>query len=334
MRFGVIGTNWITDRFLQAAQSVEDFALTAVYSRTEERARAYADQWSIPHRFTELAQLAKSDELDAVYIATPNSLHAEHAIQCMQHGKHVLCEKPLASNAAEVRAMQAAAQDNGVLLMEAMKSTCMPGFEAVQAALPRIGRVRRYYASYCQYSSRYDAYRQGTVLNAFNPTYSNGAMMDLGIYCLYPLLTLFGAPTRIQATGYMLESGVDGEGSMVLTYPDMDAVIMYSKITSSSLPSEIQGEDGTLVMDSISEPHRVQLRLHDGTLEDLTRAQPEPPMAYELREFIRTLQAGRLESSINSFARSLATITVMDEARRQLGLVYEADRRAVQEQQG
>lgn len=244
IRFATIGTNWITERFIQAALETEQFALTAVYSRTEQKGKEFAAKFGDPQVYTDLEALASSSDIDAAYIASPNSLHAEQAILLMDHGKHVLCEKPMASNAAEIRRMIEAARRNDVLLMEALKSTLMPNFRAVHDNLYKIGRVRRYFSSYCQYSSRFDAFKQGKVLNAFNPAFSNGALMDLGIYCIYPMVTLFGKPESVQASAVMLSSGVDGEGSLIVRYPDMDGVIMYSKITDSYLPTEIQGRTG------------------------------------------------------------------------------------------
>lgn len=327
IRFGVIGTNWITEAFIQAAQETGEFALTAVYSRTEEKAAEFAGKFDIPHRFTDLTAFAASDAFDAVYIASPNSLHAEYAVLCMTHGKHVLCEKPAASNTAELTAMVEAARANKVVFMEALKSTLMPNFQAVQEHLHKLGPIRRYSAGYCQYSSRYDAYKQGTVLNAFNPIFSNGSMMDLGVYCIYPCVVLFGAPLKVQATGVLLESGVDGEGSLLLSYESMDAVIQHSKISSSYQPAEIQGEHATMIIDRINEPGRVEIRYRDGSVEDLTRPQGERTMRYEAAEFIRLIQAGELESATNSHAASLAAMAIMDEARRQIGLVFPADRK-------
>ncbi|AND40155.1 Gfo/Idh/MocA family protein [Cytobacillus oceanisediminis] len=325
VRFGIVGTNWITERFLKAALQVEDFQLTAVYSRTEEKAKEFAAKYGVERTFTDLKTMAASGEIDAVYIASPNSLHAEQSILFMKNNVHVLCEKPVASNTKELKYMIAAARENNVLLMEALKSAFMPNFLAVKENLHKIGQVRRYFASYCQYSSRYDAYRQGTVLNAFNPDFSNGSLMDIGIYCVYPLVALFGKPVEIKAAGYVLESGVDGEGSMVLKYPDMDAVIMYSKITDSSLPAEIQGEEGNIVIDRISSPEKVELHYRNGEREDLTQDQLSDSMYYETKEFIRLVQAGKTESDINSYANSMITMEIIEEARRQIGVVYPAD---------
>lgn len=325
IRFATIGTNWITERFIQAALETEQFALTAVYSRTEEKGREFAAKFGDPQVYTDLKALAASSDVDAVYIASPNSFHAEQAILMMDHGKHVLCEKPMASNAAEVRRMIEAARRNDVLLMEALKSTLMPNFRAVQDNLYKIGQVRRYFSSYCQYSSRYDAFKQGKVMNAFNPAFSSGALMDLGIYCIYPMVTLFGKPESVQASAIMLSSGVDGEGSLVVRYPEMDGVIMYSKITDSYLPTEIQGEYGTIVIDRINQPYEVKILYRDGTTEELTCFQPQESMYYEALEFIELILSGKRESQINTHARSLAVAELMEEARRQFGLRYAAD---------
>lgn len=327
IRFAIIGTNWITERFLQAALETEEFILAAVYSRTEDKGKAFAAKYADPKVYTDLEAMLQDDEIDAVYIASPNSYHVDQAILCMNHGKHVLCEKPMASNAAEVSAMIEAAKKNDVLLMEAMKSTLMPNFKTVRDNLYKLGPIRRYFASYCQYSSRYDAYKEGTVLNAFNPEYSNGSLMDLGIYCLYPMVTLFGKPDAVKASGYILSSGVDGEGSLLLSYPEMDAVIMHSKISDSYAPTEIQGENGTMIIDKINQPYDVKIRYRDGTIENVTQLQTHESMYYEAQEFIDLIRCGERESSVNTYANTLTTAEIMEEARRQIGLVFPADSR-------
>ena len=179
VRFGIIGTNFITDWILEAAREELRFEATAVCSRSRETGQAFALKHGIPHLFTSPEEMAASSLIDAVYIAVPNSLHAALSILFMQQGKHVLCEKPLASNAKEAREMIRVARQNGVTLMEAMKSTLTPNFRQLRRHLAEAGCLRRYFASYCQYSSRYDKLKAGIVLNAFNPELSNGAMMDL-----------------------------------------------------------------------------------------------------------------------------------------------------------
>ncbi|MDF2904583.1 MAG: oxidoreductase protein, partial [Bacillus sp. (in: firmicutes)] len=312
VRFGVVGTNWITEAFIKAASDHQDFALTAVYSRTKERAEEFAGKFQVKSVYTDIETMASSNEIDAVYIASPNSLHARQAICFLKQGKHVLCEKPVASNKEELQAMILAAKENGVLLMEALKSSFLPNFQVVRDHLDKIGRVRSFFASYCQYSSRYDAYKEGNILNAFKPEFSNGSIMDIGIYCIYPLVVLFGKPESVQATGTMLESGVDGKGSILLKYKEMDAMVMFSKITNSSLPAEIQGENGNIVIDKINIPEKVEIHYRNGEVEELTQAQKEGTMYYEAKEFIELIKSGKVESMINSYENSLTVMEIID----------------------
>ncbi|EHL79003.1 Gfo/Idh/MocA family protein [Bacillus smithii] len=326
IKFAIIGTNWITEEFIKAAKEVPDFSLKAVYSRTEEKAKEFAAKVGAELTFTNLEEMAKSDEIDAVYIASPNSFHAEQAILLMNHGKHVICEKPMASNTKEVQAMIEAAQQNNVVLMEAMKTTLLPNFQAIRKHIHKIGKIRRYFASYCQYSSRYDAYKQGTVLNAFNPQFSNGSLMDLGVYCLYPMVVLFGKPLNVKANSVKLETGVDGEGSVILDYGEMDAVVQYSKISNSYIPAEIQGEEGSIIIDAVHTPQKVEIRYRDGRIEDITETQDHHPMYYEAKEFIELIQNGKQQSEINSLQHSLTTIEIIEKARKQTGIVFPADK--------
>ena len=326
VRFGVVGTNFITDWVIAGGQEDKRFELTAVCSRSEETARLFAAKYNIPYIFTSLETMAESPLIDAVYIASPNVLHAEQSIICLQRGKHVLCEKAFASNAPEVRRMIELAQNNGVTLMEAMKPTLTPGFRAVQKALPRIGTIRQYFSCYCQYSSRYDKLKEGTVLNAFNPALSNGAIMDIGIYTIYPMVVLFGRPQTIRAAGIKLFSGVDGHGNVCFTYPNsLTASVLFSKIVNSHLPTEIQGEDGIITLDRINIISEAALTPRNGQKENILPAVDQNEYYYEVAEFIDLIQSGRKESVNNSLENSLITMEIMDEIRRQLGVVFPAD---------
>ena len=334
IRFGVIGTNFITDWIIAGAKQDERFELVAVCSRTQERANEFAAKYDIPYTFTSLEEMAASPLIDAVYIATPNYLHASQSILCMKYGKHVLCEKPMASNAYEVKQMIAASRQYGVTLMEAMKPTLTPNFRVLREALPKAGVIRRYFASYCQYSSRYDKFKEGIVLNAFKPELSNGAMMDIGVYTVYPMVVLFGRPNKISASGVVLSTGTDGQGAVNFEYEGMSATVLYSKIANSSLPTEIEGEDGNFMLDKINQINRVTWQARPvvssgkGPLtpvEDISAITDKDEYYYEVAEFINLVQAGKLESEVNSHENSLITIEIIDEVRRQLGVSFLAD---------
>ena len=335
IRFGVVGTNFITDWVIAGAREDARFELAAVCSRTKERAEEFAAKHNIPHIFTSLEEMAASDKVDAIYIASPNYAHAEQSILCMNNGKHVLCEKPMAANALQARRMVECSRKNGVTLMEAMKSTLSPNFLAAKENLNRIGTPRRYFASFCQYSSRYDKFKEGVVLNAFRPELANGAMMDIGVYTIYPLVVLFGKPQAINAQGVVLSSGVDGQGAVNMQYDGLNATVLYSKIANSQLPAEIEGEDGNILIDRIQTPVDVRFYPrqapasgHEKRAEGELLSQPEEhnEYYYEVKEFIDLIEQGRVESEINSHYNSITTLEIIDEVRRQLGVSYPADK--------
>lgn len=335
VRFGIVGTNFISDWVITGAKEDPRFEAAAVCSRTQERGEVFAARHSIPRVFTSLEDMAASDAVDAVYIASPNCCHAAQSILCMSHGKHVLCEKPLASNAAEARRMIEASERYGVTLMEAMKPTMTPYFKTVADNLHRVGTVRRYFASYCQYSSRYDKLKAGELPNAFDPSLSNGAIMDIGVYTIYPMVVLFGKPRTVSATAMLLRSGVDGQGAVNFSYDGMDATVIYSKIADSRLRSEIQGEDGLLSMGSINRMHDIRLRPRTANLgggmcadaaeEHLSVTANHDEYYYEVAHFIDLIEAGQRQSPVNSHATSLAVMEIIDEIRRQTGVIFPAD---------
>ena len=334
IRFGVIGTNNISDWVIAGGRQDERFELVAVCSRTQERADEFAAKHNIPHTFTSLEEMASSPLIDAVYIATPNYVHAEQSILCMNHGKHVLCEKPFASNAREVKQMIEAAQRNHVTLMEAMISTLNPNFIIAKEKLKNLGTIRRYFACYCQYSSRYDKFKEGIILNAFKPELSNGAVMDIGIYTIYPMVALFGKPQKIEAQGIVLHTGADGQGAVNFQYDGMNATVLYSKIANSALPTEIEGEAGNLLLDKIHITKQVdfiprqvtaQGKEQENYCQSIGVPLDKSEYYYEMAEFMNLIEQGKQESTLNSWENSLTTLEIIDEIRRQLGVHYPAD---------
>ncbi|KIL52025.1 Gfo/Idh/MocA family protein [Jeotgalibacillus soli] len=325
MRIGVIGTNWITDSLIEASKNVEEATITAVCSRKQDTGEAFASKHGIPHVFTSITEMCRSGVIDGVYIATPNSVHHEQAIACLEEGIPVLCEKPLTATRELAEKMIETSRKNQVLLMEAMKSTVMPNFKRAQELLPSLGQIRRYSAHYGQYSSRFDAFKEGDIKNAFKPEFANGSLMDLGVYTLYPLVALFGMPEEVKAVSVNLHSGVDGQGVVALRYPEMDAVVTYSKIIDSYLPAEIAGEKAALHIEHISSPSGVTKINKGGEREDHTIPATKASMAYELEEFIQCWKKGKIESSINTHKLSLNVIALMQEIRKQIGVTYPLD---------
>lgn len=326
VRFAIIGTSKITEQFLKGALQVDDFKLQAIYSRNIEKAKEFGSTYGAVEFYDDIYEMTKSPNIDAVYIASPNALHYSQGIICMNNKKHVLIEKALASNKNEVKEMIETAKRNNVLLMEAMKTTQLPNFKVLMDNIHKIGKVRRYFASFCQYSSRYDKFKAGIIENAFKRELSNGSLMDIGVYCIYPMVALFGMPKEIKGNGIMLSTGVDGEGSAIFKYDDMIGEIQYSKISNSYIPSEIQGEEGSIIINKINSFSEMTIRYRDGSEEKIEIPQKDSDdMYYEVKEFIKLIQNNQRESKINSHNNSYNTMKIMDEIRNQIGLKYDSD---------
>lgn len=323
IQFAVIGTNVITDNFLEAASRCEEIALGAVYSRSLDRAREFGAKYGVTKVYDQLEDLAADPDITFVYVASPNSFHCSQSILLMEHKKHVLCEKAIASNEKELRQMLQTAADNQVILLEAMRTAFDPGFLEVQSQLKNLGTIRRVSFQYSKYSSRYDKFRAGIIENAFDPKFSNGSLMDIGVYCVHALIHLFGRPESIQATCVKLHNGVDGTGTILAAYPDMIAELLYSKIANSYLPSEIQGEDATMIIDEINSPKQIVIHYLDGRKEQIDVEKDSNTMLYELQAFLDMIQGKGTAMEYNQY--SIMELEMMDQARRQTGLVFLAD---------
>lgn len=326
INFGVIGTNVITERFLEAGKDAEGFCPRGVYSRSREKAVDFARKHGADLAFDSLEDMDSCKEIDAVYVASPNSLHASQSIQMLKGGKHVLCEKPIASNQREFEEMKKVALEKRRILLEAMRSVYSPGFQAIRENLHKLGKIRRVSFQYCQYSRRYDNFKKGIIENAFNPALSNGALMDIGVYCVHPLVSLFGKPEKVISSSLKLSNGIDGAGTILTEYPDFQGELLYSKITDSRVPSQIQGEEGSMVIREIPDPQEVVLYYRDGRTETLEIPRTENNMVYEIREFLRLIREKRY--SHEYLENSQMEIELMDEVRRQQKIFFPADRKS------
>lgn len=281
-----IGTSAITRNLLDAVAGNPQFRHTVVHSRDASRGRAFADETGASRVVTGLDQLAVADDVDAVYIASPNVAHHDQALSLLKAGKHVLVEKSACLTASGWQELAEAARSRGLALLEANRNSVWhPGMAELRAALPRIGRIRLSELSYCQRSSRYDRFLAGETPAIFDPTMGAGALMDIGTYPLESMIELFGTPPSFSTEAVLLRNGIDGAGTLTAHYHSHLCTVTWSKISDSHQPSVIQGEDGTLVADSIEDPTVITLTA-GGTrrVVELTRRRVRD-MAHELDAF-------------------------------------------------
>ena len=348
VRFGVIGAGFSAHWFAEAVTREPAAQIVAITSAHRERAAAFAEEHGIPHARASLEEMLAAHgpgseaPIDVVYVGSPNSLHAEHAITALEAGFHVLVEKPFALTAGQARAMVDATGRADRFLMEGWLSAFEPGVAQVRDALGRMDRLHRVVLSKEQFSSRMEAYRAGSLPPAFDPALGGGSLMDLGIYPVSLAIHLFGKPDRVTATGELLDSGVDVRGTVILSYDSgehdgLEVVCLHSK-TSPGTESTFAADHDVLSIDDCQWPERIELRgpaadrstgedrqAHEDLSVERTAQQPGHQLAYELAEVCRLVRAGARESDLHPLSSSVAAIAALEEARRQVGVRFPAD---------
>ncbi len=322
MKYGIIGTGWIAEAFIRGARLICNSEIAAVYSRTEETGKAFADRNGIPLVFTDIDEFSKGD-FDAVYIASPNALHYEQSKKMLSAGKNVICEKPITVTPAQFLDNKALADKNGLIYMEAIMYMHTPNRERLRENIGRLGRISSAHLDFSQLSSKYPAFLRGERPNIFNPALATGCLMDLGIYCVYPCIDLFGMPEKINADAVFLETGADGSGSASLNYGDKIITFTYSKTGQDYRGSCIYGDEGTINIESISKLINSEYVDNWGKSEivcpDMSK---EEIMGYEALEFEKFISGEMPEKYLLSTEMSYKVSSVMKTIRDLAGIKF------------
>lgn len=320
IRWGIIGPGNIAKKFATGLTALPDAELVAVGSRTQAGADAFGELFGVPHRHASYDALAHDPQVDAVYIATPHSLHRENSLLCLEAGKAVLCEKPFTINAAEAETVVSLARQKGLFLMEAMWTRYLPLMVKVRELLAEgvIGDVRMLSADF-GFGSRFNPQSR-----LYDPNLGGGALLDVGVYPVSLASMVFGSPAHITSMAHLGPSNVDEQAAIILGYTGGQLAVLSTSIQATT-PQEavLMGTEGRI---KIHYPWWVPTRL---TLS--RRGQPdeviEIPFSgngynYEAAEVAQGLRAGKLESEIMPLDETLSIMGTMDEARAQWGLKY------------
>ncbi|WP_396644811.1 Gfo/Idh/MocA family protein [Microbacterium sp.] len=311
IRIGIVGTSSISERLADAVRAVDGVALGRVASRDEDRGREFADRIGAPGVAHGLRALLAADDVDAVYIASPNAVHAEQVRTAVDAGVPVLVEKPATVTAGEWAGLVARARERGVVLLEAMRTAYDPGIRAVEDVLPGLGRIRRVSFRYEKRSARYDHVLAGEQTNIFDPALGGSALRDLGVYPLHALVLLFGEPREVSGARVGIASHTDGLGSAIAEYDDFVADVAWSKITDTTLPSEIQGEEASLSIDAIDAPRRLILSPRGSAPEVIEVEAPENPMIGEVERFRDAVRGADIAADQDRTAHTLRIVDLL-----------------------
>lgn len=325
MKFGIIGTNFVSDFFMDGANLVEACEVVGVADVSLEAAQKFADKHGIAHAFGSYEELAAASLIDAVYIAVPNGLHQKISTYFMERKIPTFCEKPLASNAEQVKAMYACSKEHNVYLQEGLIPLYNPNLANLKAYLPKLGKLHQISFTFAKYSSRYDAYLRGENPSTFRSDLANGAIMDLGVYVIADCVALFGKPKEIISRCELLDTGADVAGASIFVYDDCIATLSYSKASDTKNICEICGELGTITIDQPSQPQEIIFYDRKAGTKQVISEPVKENFYYEIKEMIEAVEAGRTESKSVPHALSIAIHEVLSECRKKANIVFPAD---------
>lgn len=320
LRWGILATGGIAHAFARDLRAT-GIDLVAVGSRSRESADRFADEFDIAHRHGSYDELANDPDVDIVYIATPHPQHAANAVLMLEHGKHVLIEKPITLNAAEAARIRDAAAERGLLAMEAMWTRYLPHMVRIREILAAgtLGEIRLVTADHTQKISDDPAHR----LNALE--LGGGALLDLGIYPISFAWDVLGAPATVQAAARLQATVTDADVATIFTYPGGQlATTISSSRGAGPNTASIVGTDARIDIDHVwYTPTTFRVIATDGSvLESYESEVLSRGMQYQAWAAERLVSEGNLAGDILPIDESVAIMGTLDEIRQQIGVRY------------
>jgi len=319
IRWGILATGGIASTFVEDLALLEDCRVTAVASRSAERAAVFAKKYDIPHAWESVQALAADDEVDIVYVATPHSHHYLPTLQLLEAGKHVLCEKAFAYNAAQTRTMFDVAREHQRFLMEAMSTRCNPAIREMRRAIQEgmIGEVVSVQGSFTLSGDLPPSHRLR------NSELAGGALLDLGVYPLTLAYLALGKPESVSATSVMDTTGVDAQTAITLQYPNAVAQLSCSYRGGPASEATISGTEGRIELRGYAyRPSGYTLVRYGEAPREFEAPYVGHGLVHEALEVHRALRQGRLESTLVPPQSTIEVMEIMDQVRAQIGLRY------------
>ena len=320
-RWGILGAGKIAEKFCTALNFVQGAEVYAIASRNSANAAAYAAKFNAVKHYDNYDQLVKDENVDIIYIATPHAFHYEQTINCLEHKKPVLCEKPVALSYRQATEMVNAAKENDVFFMEGMWTACMPFIEKIKSLVNDdvIGKPQNLSADF-GFSAPVDL--EGRL---YKKALGGGSMMDVGIYPLFLATLILGEPSLIKSVSKLSESGVDEYMNVVLQYANEQSAHLLSSISfNTPIEAVIMGTKGRI---EIQQPWfkatDFLVHLNDGTVQHFSIPHLSNGFEYEITEVMRCLDNGLLESSKMPHQLTLSISKIMEDILKQAGVSYE-----------
>ena len=319
MKLAILGPGRIAHTVAPALVALPEIECYAVASTNLERAQAFAEKFGFQKAYGSYEEMLRDPQVELVYITTPHSHHYEQMMLCLEHGKHVICEKAFTVNAHQAKKVFALAKEKGLYAAEAIWTRYMPSRKIIQAILDS-GVIGKLNVVTGNLSYKID-YKERLV----DPALAGGALLDVGIYGLNFALMHFGNDIdRVESSVQMTPSGVDGMESITIFFKDgRMAVLNHSMYARSDRKGIFHGDKGYVVVENINNPNAVNVyNDNDELLAHYDVPEQINGYEYEFQEAVRCIAAGKTESDSMSAAESIFVMELMDTLRKQWGLVY------------
>lgn len=315
MKLAVLGTGKIVQEFLPMIQQVTDVELVALLStpRSLDKAKEMQAQYQVQEVYTDYETLLGNATIDTVYVALPNHLHYQYTKAALLQGKNVICEKPFTLNAQQLQELIQIATEKRLILLEAITNQYLNNFLQIKKDLAQLGKIKIVECNYSQYSSRYDAFKEGKILPAFDPQKGGGALMDINIYNIHFVVGLFGKPEKVQYLAN-IERDIDTSGILVLDYGAFKAVCIGAKDSTAQIRSVIQGTDGSIeVLGATNEMPRYERRSKT-EIEAVNVNLDKHRMYQEFEKFTEVIDQKDLAFALEQLNHSFTVMQVVDQA--------------------
>ncbi|OJG82089.1 hypothetical protein RV10_GL001953 [Enterococcus pallens] len=322
----------IVHDLLSFAGEISEMKLEAICATPAEEAalQDLAEKYGIKEQYTDYDQMLQNPAIDTIYIGVPNHLHYTFAKKALLADKHVICEKPFTSNYQEAVELADLASERSLILLEAVSTRFLPNVLKIKELLPTLGEIKIVSANYPQYSSRYDAFKQGIVQPAFDPEKAGGALMDLNIYNINLLVTLFGSANKVNYQAN-IQKGIDTSGILNMDYGDFKAVCIAAKDCKAPIVTSIQGDKGCIIIeDSANVVAKFKLIMNDSANEEVYELnQGKHRMYHEFVAFCDIIDNQKAGTAKELMEVTLETMKVQTQARRTSDIVFPADVNAI-----
>ena len=325
IRLGTIGSGVIVHSILDGVMKTEGIRCVAVYSRTEEKGRKLADDYSVKKVYTDMDEFLQDEETNFIYIATPNLLHYEQVKRALIARKNVICEKPFCTKASQARELIELAEEKGLILVDAVPPAFLPNMEILKRELPKIGKIRLVMSNYSQYSSRYDLLLKGEVPNIFNPEYGGGCLMDINFYNVYINVALFGKPEKYVYYPNIFKNLADTSGIMVMQYDGFVSEAAGAKDTWGMNYIQIEGEKGYIYVEGGSNALSEVKVVTKDKEEIFNNQTSDNRWLMEIQNMTKLLLVEDRETLKQRLSVMVEVMEILEEARKTAGIFFLGD---------